>query len=188
MESKIITLNAALIWRGHIETFTVETQVTDGIGIHLIGLPDAAVKEILLRVATAMQSCSYILPGRKVIINVAPADGRGSGRPIFHRHGVCSALDLPIALGIILASGQIQAPAEDLSRTIFIGELGLDGSLRCPDTGLIHPEDAARVTDTLLSRDFWRVCAWSADDVSPRWRGVSYLYDITEDIRTGKTL
>lgn len=97
---------------------TVEVDITTGIGIHLVGLADAAVKESLLRTITALQSLGFRIPGRKIVINLAPAD--------MHKKG--SGYDLPIALGIIAASGQRELPL--LSDFMIMGELGLDSSVR----------------------------------------------------------
>ena len=66
---------------------TVEVDVTSGIGIHLVGLADVAVKESLLRTVTALQSRGFRIPGKKIVINLAPADVHKSG----------SGYDLPIA-------------------------------------------------------------------------------------------
>ena len=97
---------------------TVEVDITRGIGIHLVGLADAAVKESLLRTVTALQSKGFHIPGKKVVINLAPADMHKSG----------SGYDLPIALGILSGSGQIELPR--LGDFLILGELGLDGSVR----------------------------------------------------------
>lgn len=97
---------------------TVEVDITRGIGIHLVGLADVAVKESLLRTITALQSLGFHIPGKKIVINLAPAD--------MHKNG--SGYDLPIALGIIAASGQMAFP--ELDRYLIMGELGLDGSVR----------------------------------------------------------
>lgn len=97
---------------------TVEIDVTSGIGIHLVGLADAAVKESLLRTITALQSMGFRIPGKKIVINLAPAD--------MHKKG--SGYDVPIALGIIASSGQMDLPL--LGDFIVMGELGLDGSVR----------------------------------------------------------
>ncbi|MBO5634173.1 MAG: YifB family Mg chelatase-like AAA ATPase [Bacteroidales bacterium] len=97
---------------------TVEVDITSGIGVHLVGLADVAVKESLLRTITALQSHGFHIPGKKIVINLAPAD--------MHKNG--GGYDLPIALGIIAASGQRALPG--LDKYIVMGELGLDGSLR----------------------------------------------------------
>lgn len=97
---------------------TVEVNISNGIGIHLVGLADAAVKESLLRTVTALQTLGFHIPGKKIVINLAPAD--------LHKNG--SGYDVPIALGIIAASGQAEATA--LSDFVISGELGLDGSVR----------------------------------------------------------
>ena len=96
----------------------VEVDVAQGIGIHLVGLADAAVKESLLRTITSLQSLGFKIPGRKIVINLAPAD--------MHKKG--SGYDVPIALGIIAASGQRDLPL--LDKYIIMGELGLDGTIR----------------------------------------------------------
>jgi len=109
---------------------TVETDIRNGIGIHLVGLADTAVKESLLRTVNALQALDYRIPGKKIIINLAPAD--------LHKKG--SGYDLTIALGILAASGQVDVPL--LDRFIVMGELGLDGSLRPFPGGLSIAEMA----------------------------------------------
>lgn len=97
---------------------TIEVDIASGIGIHLVGLADAAVKESLLRTMTALQSMGFRIPGKKIVINLAPAD--------MHKKG--SGYDVPIALGIIAASGQRELPL--LEKYLIMGELGLDGGVR----------------------------------------------------------
>ncbi len=97
---------------------TVEVDITPGIGIHLVGLADAAVKESLLRTVTALQSLGFRIPGKRIVINLAPAD--------IHKNG--SGYDVPIALGIIAASGQREF--QGIEDYIIMGELGLDGTVR----------------------------------------------------------
>lgn len=96
----------------------VEVDVATGIGIHLVGLADAAIKESLLRIVTSLQTLGFRIPGRKIVINLAPAD--------MHKKG--SGYDLPIALGIIAASAQRDLPL--LDKFLIMGELGLDGTIR----------------------------------------------------------
>ena len=97
---------------------TVEIDIDRGIGIHLVGLADVAVKESLLRTTTALEALGFHIPGKRIVINLAPADLRKNG----------SGYDLPIAVGIIAASGQRELPLS--GRFILMGELGLDGSVR----------------------------------------------------------
>ena len=111
---------------------TVEVDITMGIGIHLCGLGDIAVKESLLRTITALQSLNYHIPGKKIVINLAPAD--------LHKSG--SGYDLPIAIGIIAASQQRTLPL--LGETLVMGELGLDGSVRPIKGGLPIADFAAK--------------------------------------------
>lgn len=97
---------------------TVEIDIARGVGVHLVGLADAAVKESLLRTFTALQSIGYHIPGKQIVINLAPADLRKNG----------TGYDLPIAIGILAASEQLMLPLA--SKFIIMGELGLDGSVR----------------------------------------------------------
>lgn len=99
-------------------TITVEVNVDKGIGYHLVGLPDNAIKESNYRIAAALQNNGYKIPGKKITINMAPADLRKEG----------SAYDLTLALGILTASDQIQS--KDLDQYIIMGELSLDGSVQ----------------------------------------------------------
>ena len=107
---------------------TVEVSIDRGIGIHLVGLADVAVKESLLRTTTAMQALGYHIPGKRMVINLAPAD--------MHKNG--SGYDLPIAIGIIASSGQCDLPLA--GKYLMMGELGLDGSVRDIPGGLPFAE------------------------------------------------
>ena len=99
-------------------TITIEVNIEKGIGYHLVGLPDIAIKESCYRIAAALSNIGYQLRGKKITINMAPADLRKEG----------SAYDLPIAIGILAASGQIKST--DFSECIIMGELSLDGSVQ----------------------------------------------------------
>lgn len=112
---------------------TVEVNIASGLGIHLVGLADVAVKESLLRTVTALQSMGFRVPGKKIVINLAPAD--------LHKRG--SGYDLPIALGIIAASEQLEMPL--LDKFVIMGELGLDGTVRFVPGALSVAEMAGRL-------------------------------------------
>ncbi len=99
-------------------TITVEVNIDKGIGYHLVGLPDNAIKESSYRIAAALQNNGYKLPGKKITINMAPADLRKEG----------SAYDLTLALGILAASSQIKG--DTIGEYLIMGELSLDGSLQ----------------------------------------------------------
>lgn len=98
---------------------TVEVSVDTGIGFHLVGLPDSAVKESQQRIETALKSYNYRMPGRKIVVNMAPADIRKEG----------SAYDLTLAIAILAASGQISG-GDRLKDYYIMGELSLDGTLQ----------------------------------------------------------
>ena len=98
-------------------TIPVEVNIDKGIAYHLVGLPDSAIKESSYRISGALKNSGFKFPGKKITINMAPADLRKEG----------SAYDLPLALGIMAASGQIEP--KRLKDYLIMGELSLDGSL-----------------------------------------------------------
>ncbi|MCQ2305050.1 MAG: YifB family Mg chelatase-like AAA ATPase [Bacteroidales bacterium] len=96
---------------------TIEVNIDKGIQFFLVGLPDSAVKESHQRIEAALTNLGFSYPRKKITINMAPADIRKEG----------SAYDLPIAIGILAASGQVET--EHLEQYIIMGELSLDGTL-----------------------------------------------------------
>lgn len=109
-------------------TVTVEVDITPGISFNLVGLPDVAVKESLQRISGALGHYGFKIPGKRILVNMAPANIKKEG----------SAFDLAIAVGILYASGQVIKREEGtelyierkLSGYLIMGELALDGSLR----------------------------------------------------------
>ena len=99
-------------------TITIEVNILQGINFFLVGLPDSAVKESQQRIDSALRQCKFKIPGKKVIINMAPADIRKEG----------SAYDLPLAIGILAANNDINS--ENVGKYMIMGELSLDGSLQ----------------------------------------------------------
>ena len=96
----------------------VEVDLSQGLpSFTIVGLPDKAVQEARERVRSAIRNSYYKFPNRRITVNLAPADLKKEG----------PAYDLPIAIGILISSGQLNA---DLSSSIFLGELSLDGKLR----------------------------------------------------------
>lgn len=128
------------------QTIIIEVNVDQGVGYYLVGLPDNAIKESSHRISATLKNVGYKLPGKKITINMAPADLRKEG----------SSYDLSIALGILAASGQIMA--KEIGDYIIMGELSLDGSLQpikgvlpiaikareCGFKGIILPKQNAR--------------------------------------------
>ena len=106
------------------QKITIEVNVDNGVGYHLVGLPDNAIKESSYRISAALKNVGYKMPGKKITINMAPADLRKEG----------SAYDLSIAMGILAASEQIDAP--NIGDYIIMGELSLDGGLQ-PIKGIL---------------------------------------------------
>ncbi|HSW40603.1 MAG TPA: magnesium chelatase domain-containing protein, partial [Acidobacteriota bacterium] len=95
----------------------VDLSTGDNLKLKTVGLPDAAVRESSQRVKAALRNCGFILPAKSITINLAPADLKKEG----------SAFDLPMAVGILGASGCFGG---NFSTFIFMGELSLDGSIR----------------------------------------------------------
>jgi len=145
----------------------VEVHLSGGLpSIAIVGLPEAAVREARDRVRAAIQSTQLEFPQRRITVNLAPAD--------LPKHG--GGFDLPIALGILAASGQI--PRDALDRHEFVGELGLTGELR-PVTGIlpaalavaeagralvVSPDNGAEAAlasglEVLVARSLSEVCA-----------------------------
>jgi len=112
---------------------TVEADVASGLpSFSTVGLPQGAVKEGKDRVVAAIQNSGFVVPPKRITVNLAPADVRKEG----------SAFDLPIAVGILAGTGQVGANGE-LERFALLGELGLDGELR-PVRGALSIALAAR--------------------------------------------
>ena len=116
----------------------VEVDLSPGLpSFTIVGLPDKAVQEARERVRSAIRNSYYKFPNRRITVNLAPADLKKEG----------PAYDLPIAIGILISSGQLNA---DLSGSIFLGELSLDGKLRhthgvLPMVALAHDKGLSTV-------------------------------------------
>ncbi|GEO10721.1 YifB family Mg chelatase-like AAA ATPase [Segetibacter aerophilus] len=98
---------------------TIEVNVSEGQGYFVVGLPDGAIKESQQRIDSAIKDNGFRMPRIKIVVNMAPADIKKSG----------SAFDLPIAIGILGASDQIEK-AESLKDYVIMGELSLDGAIQ----------------------------------------------------------
>ncbi len=114
----LIKVYGSAVFGVEATNITVEVNVDTGIGYHLVGLPDSAIKESSYRIQAALKNIGLKFPGKKITINMAPADLRKEG----------SAYDLTLALGILVASSQIKA--EHIDQYIIMGEMSLDGSLQ----------------------------------------------------------
>src|SRR3954467_10142007 len=100
-----------------IEASAIHVEVDVGVGLpgcHIVGLPDAGVREGRVRIRSALDNCGFKLPPRRITVNLAPADLRKDG----------AAFDVPIALGMLAAAGAV--PVESLAESVFVGELALD--------------------------------------------------------------
>src|SRR5512139_1005076 len=97
----------------------VEVDTSDGLpAVVIVGLPDAAVQESRERVQAAIKNSGMYFPRKRLTVNLAPASVRKEG----------PAYDLPIALGVLIATGQLKS--ESMHEALVVGELSLDGSVR----------------------------------------------------------
>jgi magnesium chelatase family protein len=115
----VTTYGSALIG---IEAKKIHIEVNwllTGKSSSLVGLPDCAIRESLERIESVFKTNGYKFPRTKLVINLAPADIRKSG----------TAFDLPIAIGILAASGQLKE-VNLLREYLLMGELAIDGSIR----------------------------------------------------------
>lgn len=105
-------------------TITIEVNIAIGVNFVLVGLPDKTIVESHSRIKAALKNNNFNYPGKEITVNMAPADIRKEG----------STFDLPIAIGILAASGQLDSP--NLEDFILLGELSLDGTLQ-PIKGIL---------------------------------------------------
>ena len=129
----LVHLHAAALRGVDAVPVTVEVRVDRGIHFLMVGLPDSAVRESQQRIKSAIEHLGYRWPGKGITINLAPAGLRKEG----------AAYDLPLALGILAASGQIES--EPLHGLLMMGELALDGTLRPVRGGLALAHAASSV-------------------------------------------
>ncbi len=165
-------------------TITIEVSVSRGINFFLVGLPDSAVRESQQRIATALESVSQKMPKHRVVINMAPADIRKEG----------AAYDLPLAIGILAASEQLET--NSLVDYVIMGELSLDGSVQpikgvLPIAiqareegfkGLLVPKQNAREAAVVNNLDVYGV--ENLQEVVDFFNGTSTLEPTLVDTRT----
>ena len=158
-------------------TITVEVSVTNqGQHYFIVGLPDNAVKESLQRVESAIKSNHFFMPRTKLVVNLAPADIRKTG----------SAFDLPIAIGTLGATEQIENP-ERLEKFVIMGELSLDGAIR-PIKGALPIAIQARkegFEGLILPKENAREAAMVNN---LKVYGVSHIKDVVDFFANEKTL
>ena len=161
-----------------VDSFRVQVEVNLATGLPaftVVGLPHGAVREGRERVAAALRNSGFELPPRRITVNLAPADVRKEG----------TAFDLPIALGILAAAGCVDR--DRLEGKAFLGELGLDGSLR-PVSGVlpIAAECASARVDTLVVPEANAREASLVGDL--RVLSARSLRDVTEHLNGGPGL
>lgn len=158
-----------------IDAYDVIVEVDAAPGLPqwtIVGLAAGAVKESRERVGAALVNSGFDVPPRRITVNLAPADIRKEG----------TAFDLPIAVGILVATGQLGADA--LSKRMFVGELGLDGGLRTMRGALSvarHAQRTAVVTLVLPPQNVGEASRVSALDLS----APQTLRELVQELREG---
>ncbi len=148
---------------------TVEVHVSSGLpGFTVVGLPDEACREARDRVRAALLSSGLAWPQQRVTVNLAPSGQRKGG----------SVLDLPIAVGVLAATGIV--PLDAVRDRAFLGELGLDGSLRRVP-GIVPLVAARRDERTVVPLD----CVAEGRVVAPSVEGASMLVEVVSALRDG---
>lgn len=113
----------------------VEVDVSFGmVNFYIVGLPDAAIRESSKRILSALKNCGFLLPAKKVTVNLAPADLKKEG----------TLFDLPIAIGVLMSLGSLEIDEKVREETLFLGELSLDGSIRFVKGALAIAYDALK--------------------------------------------
>ena len=114
-----VAINSAVLRGVEAIPVKVEVSINEGLpGISVVGMADVAVQESKERVRSALKACGYTIPPKKIVVNLAPSDIKKKG----------TGFDLPIAIGILCATGQIDT--NFIANKMFIGELSLDGEVR----------------------------------------------------------
>ena len=161
-----------------VEAFRIiiEVSITNGTGYTITGLPGDAIKESLSRISIALQNNGFRMPRTRLVINLAPANVRKNG----------TVLDLPIAIGILLASEQLPDFGK-LEDHIFVGELGLNGSIYPVSGALCMAHQAAKenchgiIVPAVNAQEAALV---KGINVFP----VAHLYDLIEFIKSDFTI
>ncbi|MBK5202381.1 MAG: YifB family Mg chelatase-like AAA ATPase [Prolixibacteraceae bacterium] len=114
----MIKIYASAVHGINASTVTLETDISQGVKFYMVGLPDVAVKESQQRIQSSLRLNGYKWPRQKIVINMAPADIKKEG----------ASYDLPLAIGILAASGQVSP--RKIEKFMIMGELSLDGTLQ----------------------------------------------------------
>ncbi len=160
-------VSSATVLGAHGQPVTVEVHVSTGLpAFAIVGLPDEACRESRDRVRAALLSSSLPWPQKRITVNLAPSMQRKGG----------SSLDLAIALGVLVASGEL--PQAALAEFGFVGELGLDGTVRRLP-GIVPLVGALRELTAVVPRG----CEAEANAVTPAWRSARDLAELVAVLR-----
>ncbi|MFV1989114.1 MAG: magnesium chelatase domain-containing protein, partial [Acidimicrobiales bacterium] len=159
----LATVGSATVFGVEGRAVHVEVYVSNGLpGFTIVGLPDTSCREARDRVRAALLSSGLSWPDRRVTVNLAPSGVRKAG----------SGLDLAIAIGVLIADGQL--PSEVAQNRAFVGELGLDGTLRGV-AGIVPLLDAMQAKEIVLPLE----CSLPPDELDDvRYRGVTCLREL----------
>lgn len=159
------------MYRGEVRFVKVHCEISEGIGIHMLGIPEDAVKDILLAVASALDKNGYHVPGKKVVLSV-----EGAPQQLF-AGGAYRSLDLAVAVAILMASDQVRLKAKFAENSIFFSALTVNGDCFAPTTCL--DDNAAAVVVDWFFRNAAHVIGFpSSQAVTDNYTGVDSLTEL----------
>lgn len=159
------------MYRGEVRFVKVHCEISEGIGIHMLGIPEDAVKDILLAVASSLDKNGYKIPGKKVVLSV-----EGAPQQLF-AGGAYRSLDLAVAVAILMASDQVRLKAKFAENSIFFSALTVNGACFAPVTCL--DENAAAVVVDWFFRNTNRVIGFpSSHAVTDNYTGVDSINEL----------
>lgn len=159
------------MYRGEVRFVKVHCEISEGIGVQMLGIPDDAVKDILHAVASALNKNGYHEPGKKLVISV-----EGAPQQVFAGRAYRS-LDLAVAVAILMASDQVRLKAKFAENSIFFSALTVNGACFAPVTCL--DENAAAVVVDWFFRNTAHVIGFpSSQAVTDNYTGIDSLTEL----------
>lgn len=159
------------MYRGEVRFVKVHCEISEGVGIHMLGIPEDAVKDILLAVASALNKNGYHVPGKKIVLSI-----EGAGQQVF-AGGAYRSLDLAVTVAILLASDQVRLKAKFAEDSIFYSAISVNGNCFAPVTCL--DENAAAVVVDWFFRNTAHVIGFPCSQaVTDNYTGIDSLTEL----------
>ena len=160
------------MYRGEVRFVKVHCEISEGIGIHMLGIPEDAVKDILLAVASAIDKNGYHVPGKKLVISV-----EGAPQQLF-AGGAYRSLDLAVAVAILLASDQVRLKAKFAEDSIFFSALTVNGECFATAATCLPMNASAVVVDWFFRNTNHVIGFPNSQDVTDNYTGIDSLTEL----------